>query len=45
MLDDNSGWRETELGEVDLRSDPHASQQSVAAMLQFLLTDAWADEK
>eukprot|EP00434_Breviolum_minutum_P024679 symbB.v1.2.021795.t1/scaffold1862.1/size98264/4 len=35
MLDDNSGWRETELGEVDLRSDPHASQQSVAAMLQI----------
>ena len=40
MLDEAATWKESSVGEVDLRSDPHASQESVAAVLGFLVADA-----
>ena len=40
MLDETATWKESSVGEVDLRSDPHASQESVAAVLRFLVADA-----
>ena len=41
MLNESSTWWESSVGEVDLRSDPNASQESVSAVLKFLMTDAW----
>ena len=40
MLGETATWKESSVGEVDLRSDPHASQESVAAVLGFLVADA-----
>ena len=40
MLGEAATWKECSVGEVDLQSDPHASQESVAAVLGFLVADA-----
>ncbi|CAL1156333.1 unnamed protein product [Cladocopium goreaui] len=41
MLDETATWKESSVGEVDLRSDPHASQESVLAVLGFLVADVF----
>lgn len=41
MLNESSTWWESSVGEVDLRSDPNASQESVSAVLKFLMTDVF----
>ena len=40
MLNEAATWKESSVGEVDFQSDPHASQESVAAVLGFLVADS-----